>query len=139
MTALAIITACVLPVTANEPTPPPVPTAGLYAFISSSMPEASLLAVAKDAAPRRVPLVLRGPVGESLQDTLARLAPLTREGTAIEIDPLLFEAYGIEAAPAVVLTCGARGEGPYAVVYGLTPSQALLTLRKALPCGSATP
>jgi len=54
-------------------------------------------------------------------------------GAALEVDPLLFETYGVEAVPAVVLTCGGRGEGPFALVYGLSPSQALPMLRKALP------
>ena len=59
---------------------------------------------------------------------------LVKAGAALEIDPLLFEAYNIEQAPAVVLSCGARGEGPYAVVYGISPSQALPILRRMLPC-----
>lgn len=109
---------------------------GVYVFISSSIPEAALIELSKDAARLRVPVLLRGLVGESLQESLARMAPLTKVGAALEIDPLLFEAYKIERVPAVVRTCGARGEGPYAVVYGIGPSKALPILRKTLPCGS---
>lgn len=119
----------------QETTPAPLgQSERLFVFVSSSMPEASLTAVARDAAPLGAPVLLRGLVGASLQETLARLAPLTATGAALEIDPLLFEAYGIEQAPAVVLTCGARGEGPYAVAYGAGPSQALPVLRRILRC-----
>lgn len=109
---------------------------GLYLFVSSSIPETSLVELAKDAAPLRIPVLLRGLVGESLQESLTRMAPLVKVGAALEIDPLLFEAYRIEQVPAVVRTCGARGEGPYAVIYGIGPSRALPILRKILSCGS---
>jgi conjugal transfer pilus assembly protein TrbC len=105
----------------------------LYVFISSGMPKGSLLAVAKDTATLDAPLLLRGMVGSSLQETLLNLKDLVAQGVGLEVDPLPFVTYGIEAVPAVVLTCGARNEGPYAVVYGLLPSQALPYLRKALP------
>lgn len=113
------------------PAPPPH---GLYLFVSSSIPEATLVALATDAAPLRTPVILRGLVGDSLQNMMATMAPLLKVGAGLEIDPLLFEAYGIEHVPAVVLTCGARGEGPYAVVYGIGPSAALPVLQKLLTC-----
>jgi len=112
------------------------PPRGLYVFISSSMPQPVLLEIAKDAAHLRVPIILRGLAGESLQDTMNAMLPLSTAGAALEIDPLLFEAYNIERVPAVVRTCGARGEGPYAAVYGIGPSQALPILEKTLPCTS---
>lgn len=110
------------------------PPKGLYVFISSSMPPPALLEIAKDAARLRAPIILRGLAGTSLQDTLATTHPLTTAGASLQIDPLLFEAYKIERVPAVVLTCGVRGEGPYAAVYGIGPSGALPILRKMLPC-----
>jgi type-F conjugative transfer system pilin assembly protein TrbC len=112
------------------------PPRGLYVFISSSMPQPALLEIAKDAARLRMPIILRGLAGESLQDTLKTMLPLSTAGAALEIDPLLFETYKIERVPAVVRTCGARGEGPYAAVYGIGPSQALPILEKTLPCES---
>ena len=78
-------------------------------------------------------MLLRGLVGSSLQETLLTLKDVVAQGAGLEVDPLLFESYGVEAVPAVVLTCGGRGEGPFALVYGLSPSQALPILRKALP------
>ncbi len=105
----------------------------LYVFISSSLPMVSLLALAKDAASLDAPLILRGLVGSSLQETLLNLKDLVAEGAGVEVDPLPFEAYGVEAVPAVVLTCGNRNEGPFAIVYGLDASHALPYLRKVLP------
>ncbi|MFA5028568.1 MAG: TrbC family F-type conjugative pilus assembly protein [Candidatus Methylomirabilota bacterium] len=105
----------------------------LYVFISSSLPMGTLIALAKDAAELDAPLILRGLVRHSLQETLLNLKGLVAVGAALEVDPLPFEAYGVEAVPAVVLTCGNRNEGPFAIVYGLDASHALPYLRKLLP------
>lgn len=105
----------------------------LYVFISSSLPMDTLIALAKDAAELDAPLILRGLVGHSLQETLLNLKDLVAEGASLEVDPLPFEAYGVEVVPAVVLTCGNRNEGPFAIVYGLDASHALPYLRKLLP------
>ena len=105
----------------------------LYVFVSSSLPMGRLIAIAKDAALLDAPVILRGLVGNSLQETLLNLKDVVAEGVALEVDPLPFEAYGITAVPAVVLTCGNRNEGPFALLYGLDGSRALPYLRKALP------
>ena len=105
----------------------------LYVFISSSLSSGELVALARDSASLDAPMLLRGLVGSSLQETLLTLKDVVAQGAGLEVDPLLFESYGVEAVPAVVLTCGGRGEGPFALVYGLSPSQALPILRKALP------
>ncbi len=105
----------------------------LYVFISASLTTGELAALARDSASLQAPMLLRGLVGSSLQETLLNLKDVVAQGAALEVDPLLFETYGVDAVPAVVLTCGARGEGPFALVYGLSPSQALPILRKVLP------
>ncbi len=110
------------------------PTGHIYVFISVSMPPESLLIIARDSVSLHAPLLLRGLVGNSLQETLLTLKDVAATGAAREVDPLPFEAYNIEAVPAVVLTCGARNQGPFAVIYGLTPSQALPRLRRVLTC-----
>jgi conjugal transfer pilus assembly protein TrbC len=109
-------------------------TPQLYVFISASMPTPALREVAQDSVRLRAPLLLRGLVGSSLEETLLNMKDLARLGAALEVDPLLFEAYGIQAVPAVVMTCGGRGEGPFAVTYGAAPSKALPLLRKRLAC-----
>ena len=105
----------------------------LYVFVSSSLPISSLVRIAQDAAALDAPLLIRGLVGTSLQETLLNLKDVVAQGATLEVDPLPFEAYGVEAVPAVVLTCGNRNEGPFAILYGLDASQALPYLRKALP------
>lgn len=104
-----------------------------YLFISSSIPQASLPELARDAAARRIPMVLRGLVGDSMQETLIRMKPVTDTGAALEIDPTLFQFYKIEQVPAVVRTCG-DVQNRHAVVYGVTPAKALPRLEKMLPC-----
>jgi type-F conjugative transfer system pilin assembly protein TrbC len=106
-----------------------------YLFISSSIPQAGLLELAKDAKAHRIPMVLRGLVGDSLQDTLVRLQPITATGAALEIDPTLFQLYKIEHVPAVVRRCGGP-ESRHAIVYGVAPSKALPLLETMLPCDS---
>lgn len=106
-----------------------------YLFISSSIPQAGLVELAKDAAAHRIPMVLRGLVGNSMQETLARMQPISATGAALEIDPTLFQLYKIEQVPAVVRRCGGP-ESLHAVVYGLAPSKALPRLEKMLPCDS---
>jgi conjugal transfer pilus assembly protein TrbC len=113
--------------------PPSEVSPHLYVFISSSLSRGELVGLARDSASLDAPMLLRGLVGSSLQETLLTLKDVVAQGAGLEVDPLLFESYGVEAVPAVVLTCGGRGEGPFALVYGLSPSQALPILRKALP------
>jgi conjugal transfer pilus assembly protein TrbC len=129
---LALALSC-LPASTRSAEPPSEVSPHLYVFISSSMPAEALRIIARDSATLDAPLVLRGLIGASLQETLLNLKDVAAEGAELEVDPMLFEAYGVEAVPAVVLTCGSRGEGPFALVYGLVPSQAFPRLRKALP------
>ncbi len=131
-----ILAVCFLATVTSLPVAPAQepPTGHLYVFISASLSPESLVAIARDSVTHRAPLLLRGIVGSSLQETLLALKDVAATGAALEIDPLPFEAYGIHAVPAVVLTCGARNAGPFAVVYGLTPSQALARLEKVLLC-----
>lgn len=117
------------------PQTPDRPAGRHYLFISSSIPQASLVELAKDAATHRIPLILRGLVGDSMQETLIRMKPVTGTGAALEIDPTLFQFYRIEQVPAVVRTCSEKAER-HAVIYGLAPSKALPRLEKMLPCDS---
>ncbi len=122
-----------LPASTRAADPTPEISPHLFVFISASMGAEALRTISRDSATLDAPLILRGLVGASLQETLLNLKDVAAEGAELEIDPTLFEAYGVEAVPAVVLTCGGRGEGPFVLVYGLIPSQALPRLRKALP------
>ncbi len=127
------LTLSYLPASTRAADPTPEVSPHLYVFISSSMPAEALRTIARDSATLDAALVVRGLVGASLQETLLNLKDVAPEGAELEVDPTLFETYGIDAVPAVVLTCGSRGEGPFGLIYGLVPSQALPRLRKALP------
>ncbi len=131
-----ILVACLIATLTSLPlAPAQEPRTGrLYVFISASMSPESLVTIARDSVSLRAPLLLRGLVGSSLQETLLSLKDVAATGAALEVDPLPFEVYGIQAVPAVVLTCGARNAGPFALVYGLTASQALAHLRRVLTC-----
>jgi conjugal transfer pilus assembly protein TrbC len=129
---VALTLSC-LPASTRAADPTPEVSPHLYVFISASMTAEALRTIARDSATLDAPLVLRGLVGASLQETLLNLKDVAAEGAELEVDPTLFETYGVEAVPAVVLTCGSRGEGPFALVYGLVPSLAFPRLRKALP------
>jgi len=138
MTRLLLSTclvACLLAASAHaDEQAPDLATGTLYLFASASIPASSLHTLARDAGATRTPMILRGLIGHSLQETLMHMKPVTDLGAALEIDPLLYEAYGVAVVPAVVLTCGGRGQGPFAIVYGLSPSAARPILHKQLTC-----
>lgn len=79
-----------------------------YIFVSFSMPESLLRAYALDAAAAGGVLVFRGiEDGSDLQSFFAnRLSKLVRPGAfvaPVQIDPRLFDTYGIERVPTMVL------------------------------------
>ena len=87
----------------------------LLVFMSLSVPAASWVQWAREAALAGVPLVLRGvadgglratvkAVGERLGGAEAGSLPRTRSGVAI--DPRLFRLFGVERVPAVAVVPG---------------------------------
>ena len=85
---------------------PLAPTARppLLAFVSFSMPEASLRAVLEQTARAGGVTVLRGLVNGSFRDTAQAVAAIAREhGPGFSIDPRPFAEYGIVAVPAFVV------------------------------------
>lgn len=84
------------PIPSNEPT--------LLAFVSFSMPEASLARMVADAEARSTTLVLRGLVGGSLKTTMAAAQALIGDRTvAWVIDSEAFTRFGVTAVPTYVL------------------------------------
>ena len=79
------------------------------AFASLSMPPAALKALARDMKRAGGVTVLRGFPSGSAKILRARLSQVWDEGdapAAIGIDPRLFRAFAIEAAPTFVMTSG---------------------------------
>ncbi len=81
----------------------------LLVFVSFSMPHESLLRLAEQARRADAVLVFRGLVGTTLREMTARLAPLSRAGAAMQINPQAFTRFGIKAVPAFVLAQGDPG------------------------------
>lgn len=97
------------PVLGEEPTrpwslsensgPPP-----LLLLVSFSLPEASLRALAEDAERLQAPLVLRGLVNDSMEDTAQRIAAFSKQtGIGFAIDPTLFSRFGADRVPTLIL------------------------------------
>jgi len=83
------------------------PIAPLMAFVSFSMPDASLKAILEQVDRMAGTVVLRGLVNDSFKDTAAVVAKLAREnGPGFSVDPKLFAKYAINAVPAFVIPNG---------------------------------
>jgi conjugal transfer pilus assembly protein TrbC len=75
----------------------------LLVFVSFSMPHESLLRLAEQVRRTDAVLVFRGLAGATLREMTARLAPLTKAGAAMQINPQAFTRFGIKAVPAFVV------------------------------------
>lgn len=83
----------------NAQTAPP-----LLVLVSFSMPTDALNALAEQAGKIGAPVVLRGLVGDSMEETAKRVAALrSNAGTGLAIDPTLFTRFGVDRVPTVVL------------------------------------
>ncbi|TAM33224.1 MAG: type-F conjugative transfer system pilin assembly protein TrbC [Nevskiaceae bacterium] len=79
-------------------------TPPLLVLVSFSMPTDTLNALAEQAGKIGAPLVLRGLVGDSMEETAKRIAALRKSaGTSLAIDPTLFTRFGVDRVPTVVL------------------------------------
>jgi len=76
-------------------------------FVSFSMPEASLIAYAKDVAKIGGRLVFQGLVDDSFQATQQKFLKL---GLAADIDPTLFEKFAVKRVPLIVHAPIIQGE-----------------------------
>jgi type-F conjugative transfer system pilin assembly protein TrbC len=76
-------------------------------FVSFSMPEASLIAYAKDVAKIGGRLVFQGLVDDSFQATQQKFLKL---GIAADIDPTLFETFAVKRVPLIVHAPIVQGE-----------------------------
>lgn len=83
-----------------ETSPPPP----LLVLVSFSMPDAELRSLAEDAAKLRAPLVLRGLVNDSMEETAKRVAALSKQaGVSFAIDPTLFSRFDADRVPTLIL------------------------------------
>ena len=79
----------------------------VYVFASFSMPRASLRSLIAQGELAGVPIVLRGLVNNSVEDTMQAVHSLYVEGERQEsgavIDPTLFERFDVKQVPTVVV------------------------------------
>ena len=109
----------------------PVPNAIL--FVSFSMPESLLFALADEAADFNMPVVIRGLVQNDFKKTIATFERLHREAkkqhlkfNGVSIDPVWFQQFNITSVPALVVslrperceTTTVCPNLPFDVVYG---------------------
>jgi conjugal transfer pilus assembly protein TrbC len=79
-------------------------------FVSFAMPESTLQRLVDQAAQAGATLVLRGLVNGSIRDTVTRMQALVGgRRVAVQIDPELFDRYGVTGTPTFVLSVNERG------------------------------
>ena len=83
----------------------------LLVFVSFAMPEPALRRLVDQAVDAHATLYLRGLVGGSLKETVARVQPLLGDRrVALQIDPREFDRFAIAATPSFVLVWGGTEE-----------------------------
>lgn len=92
---------------AHEAAPATPPAPALRVFVTLAMPAASLRLLTEQAERAGATLVLRGLKANSMKQTLAAVHALIGERRVNwQIDPEAFVRYGVQHAPAFVLTPG---------------------------------
>ncbi len=104
-------------------------------FVSLGIPEEGLLPMLSDARRFGIPATLRGLLNNDFRQTAEKMFELSKKDrqAGVQIDPTLYQQYGIKAVPALVVTCG----GKFDVLYGSLPvQQALEEVRKRGDCSA---
>lgn len=100
----------------------------IFVFVSFSMPKQSLTAWLGQAHQIGAPVIIRGLVNHSFNETLAKLKEVINiNNNGVSVNPPLFEKYHVEQVPAVVMVAPS---GQYDVVYGNTSLSYALSLFK---------
>ncbi|KTD47798.1 type-F conjugative transfer system pilin assembly protein TrbC [Legionella quateirensis] len=85
-------------------------------FISFSMPDKLLEETLKDCMRLKIPAYLNGLHHNSMQETAIRVMELSQKipDLNLQIDPTLFERFGIQQVPALVV----ENNNSFDVIYG---------------------
>ncbi|WP_242604512.1 type-F conjugative transfer system pilin assembly protein TrbC [Legionella gresilensis] len=88
-------------------------------FVSFSMPETLLKETLKESSQLHIPVYLKGLYHDSMSETALKLMVLSEQvpNLNLQIDPTLFERFGIHQVPALVVNNGAA----FDVIYGHLP------------------
>lgn len=101
----------------------------VIAFVSFSMPEHAIRAWMKEAVEHDASINIRGLIGDNMPHTLEILQKFIQDNNnrgGINIDPVLFDVYGIDKVPAVVVRKYGSPDSPFDIVYGTS------TIKEAL-------
>ncbi|KTC81745.1 conjugative transfer protein [Legionella cherrii] len=85
-------------------------------FVSFSMPETLLQETLKESSRLHIPAYLNGLYHDSMRDTVLKVMELSQQvpNLNLAIDPTLFERFGIQQVPALVVDEG----NAFDVIYG---------------------
>lgn len=111
------------------------PTPRAVYFVSLGIPEEGLLPMLQDARRFGIPATLRGLLDNDFRKTAETMFELSKKDkqAGVQIDPTLYQKYGIKAVPALVVTCGQK----FDVLYGsLTLKQALEEVKQRGDCSA---
>lgn len=109
----------------------------VYVLVSVSMPNASLMRLARDSKDAGIPLVFRG-VPETKQETdkkplpllnpqsISAFQPLIESGASVELNPEIFSEYGIKEAPVLLFVRESSSGCPQAPSALLIPGDVTL-------------
>lgn len=94
-------------------------------FLSSSIPEKTLVPLLKSAQAKKIPVYFNGLIDNSMEKTARYLLKLIQkyQVSGIQIDPLRFDYYGITQVPALVKRCGNQ----FDLIYGSVALDEALT------------
>lgn len=103
----------------------------VIAFVSTSIPAATLKAIGADMAKVGGVMVLRGIRGQlgqnnSLHETMRFLEPVSATGVSIQIDPTLFRRFKVDRVPAYVITGNSNACGMPTTAQCASDSQIVL-------------
>lgn len=104
-------------------------------FVSLGIPEEGLLPMLADARRFGIPATLRGLMDNDFRKTASAMFELSKKDkqAGVQIDPTLYQQYGIKAVPALVVTC----HGKFDVLYGSLPiKQALEEVKRRGDCAT---
>jgi len=90
--------------------------ASVHVFVSFSMPEKLLIQTLREAEKLKLPVYIRGLHQNSMKLTAKKIMEYTKEAPnlSLQIDPTLFDKYGINRVPAIVSDNG----HVFDVIYG---------------------
>jgi len=88
----------------------------VHVFVSFSMPETLLIQTFREAEQLKLPVYIKGLHQNSMKLTAQKIMEYTKEvpNLSLQIDPTLFDKYGINQVPAIV----SDNDQVFDVIYG---------------------